>query len=1302
MSNLDQLEKNIIISQYLEEREFWERQLPEGISPTTLRDNASITQNGTGISLEVFLDSEIAEKIIAISSNSDDNLLVIFISSLNSFIAKYFNLESVLTGTTIKSEYYNDDLINTSLPLYQNVDLGSTFKEVLLNTKDKLHKYFEYLNFPVQHYYKTQNNIIDDQFKLFKIGIVLDNIQSVELFGEDMPEIIFNFHRSDNTIKLSVSNNSCYSKESLKIFVNYYTDYLFSIFQDLNQQIGRIKICSEQEIERISKFRENNIAQNDADQVNIGEKIDRIARETPKKICVIHENQTITYEELALRSNCIANAIQNKKVGNDALIMIIGTRSIEIITSMLGVVKAGCTYLLISTDTPKKRIKAIVDDCIPSWIINTNQDFDFDEPNIVLYKDINFSNESNQILKKKPAPSRNFYAIYTSGTTGTPKGLLVGQTGFISMINDIRSRFKVSAESKWSQLANPNFDGYAFEVWNALYNGACLEIVPQQVVYDPGLTQQWLLEKEITHTYQPTKIAEYLIDFKWEDKTMALQVMYTAGEKLRKHPSRELPFSFYNLYGPSEDTVTSTLAEINYKDHNRQVYPLIGKPISYKYIYILDSCLNVVPVGGIGELHIGGIGLCSGYINNPELTCDKFILNPFKRESILYKTGDLGSYNNDGEIYLTGRVDSLVKVHGFRIELEEIELAVKSFQGISDTVVYVKETDNNSQIVAFYISDDPISHDALTSHLGISLPYYMIPSFFVKVKNFPRLPSGKINYSELSKIDLNIKREKCDEEINYVEKILVQIWSEILGVDNVSVVDNYFMLGGDSIKAIQIISRLGQFNLHTDVANIFQYPSVSELAKHIEDSTYIAEQHNIVGESKLSPVQQWFFSRDFKDKHQFNIPLLLKLKCDITVDQLKRIVELLVTHHDALRTVFLTKESKIYQYTKEQVDISIDHFNIPDQDSESFIKKQCDILQKSFKLDEGPLFRVTLFETSDEQLIYFLFHHLVFDGVSLRIFLEDLYTCIQNTVTQKKLVLPLKTTSYKSWIENISGYAETIDESIINYWQEIDGKQMDINAMSLSGKISYKRSEQDTTYFILDNRNTDRLLKEVYKAYETEVNEILLSAVNIALIQTFQGMKSVKYELEGHGRQKTTDQQNLSRTLGWFTSFYPLFFDLNENADIKFHIENTKKIYRDVPNGGIDYSIINYGTDRILNNQQKDIQPAIGFNYLGQFTDANHADYFEFSNYDFGDAFSPESDQFHYLDIRGLVKNEALHMMIDYSPRIFSPEKINELSANIKSALINIINHCCEIFSLEKLEIDNEENFDGIIEEINQ
>ena len=995
---------------------------------------------------------------------------------------------------------------------------------------------------------------------------------------------------------------------------------------------------------------------------------------TEKNVFLI---QTCLYRELNEKANQLAHTIRKKykdhwgeDVRGDTLIGIYIERSPEMIIGILGILKAGAAYVPFDSADPEERLKFKINDCRCKVILtsqSTVEDLVFlTKSDTLLFSIDSCWDEIEKVSKSNPVPINKStdlaYVIYTSGSTGIPKGVMVEHHSAINLICNQICKFNVEKKDRLLQFASFSFDASVSELFVSLNTGSSLYIVGKEIRNNSYELFNYIEKNKLTVATLPPALLK-TVEYK---KLPNLKTIVVAGESCDEGVMKQWSVGrrFINAYGPTESTVCSCLHVYKTGDLNTN----IGTPLASIKQYILDVNLQPVPIGVIGELYIGGAGLTRGYLNHSKLTAEKFIPNLFATEddklkghTRLYKTGDLCRYLPDGNIEYIGRNDFQVKIRGFRIELSEIEAVLTKIPCIKQTVVIAKEkemeSERNKYLVAYYITDQKTKFNQgdLFNILGKTLPEYMIPSTFVELQKFPLTANGKLDRDALPDPEFTNK-ENYVAPTTDLEKQLVVIWQELLNLKQVGITDDFFRIGGDSILSIQLSSRLRRAELTCSVKDIFAHRTIASLAIFLQQKRekikMLAEQGDLVGKFALLPIQSWFFEREFENANHWNQSFLIRTP-ELDLDKLKKVTYSLIEHHDVLRTTF-TNKNQSYNKKNKITDIKT-------ADIRHYSKEQIDNLltewQSSFDIKKGPLWQIGyLYGYSDGTArIYFALHHLIVDTVSWRILTEDLKNLYLN-----RSPLGRKKTSYRQWIRRVQQYAEE-KSAQAEYWKNIIDSSPVYSSLLLGDEI-LKIVE-------IKEKITENLLRKANKAFNTEINDILLTALAMSLEKTTESKANI-ITLEGHGREPIDDTVDLSKTVGWLTTAFPVKLEPKNN--LAESLQYIKENLRNVPDKGLGFGALNYyGKNQIdINDRWK--LPPVNFNYLGQF--ANSDEEWDITAENSGNNISRKNQSTNIISINCFITKGKLIFFIKTK---LKESVANNFAKNFKRDLEYIINYCC-------------------------
>jgi amino acid adenylation domain-containing protein len=587
---------------------------------------------------------------------------------------------------------------------------------------------------------------------------------------------------------------------------------------------------------------------------------------TPDAVALISGKQSLSYAELNSQANQLSHYLQSLGAREGTLIGLCVERSLDLVVGLLAILKAGAAYVPLDPDYPTGRLSFMLQDArVPILVTQQRLVARFNPLQtkiICLDADKSLLSEQNREDPISSVTANDLaYVIYTSGSTGQPKGVQIAHGSLLNLIFWHRRAFEVTASDRATQVASPSFDATGWELWPYLTCGASVHLIEEDTKLAPHLVRDWLVEQKITIAFLPTPLAESVLPLDWP-ATIALRLLLTGADTLRIFPSPDLPFSLINNYGPTEATVVATSGRV-LPNEDVEVLPSIGRPIDNTQVFILNEQLQQVPVGVPGELYIGGVGLAIGYLNRPELTSEKFIPHPFSDDpnARLYKTGDMACYLPGGQISFIGRADHQIKIRGYRIEPNEIVAALDRHPAIQNSVVVAHElTPGEKRLVAYVVitPDREVTINELRDALAVTLPDYMVPTIFVPLPELPVNHNGKVDRTALpAPTPANTLRDSSIVlPTSPTEERMAEIVATLLGVKQISIDDNFFMLGGHSLLGTQMIMRIVEaFGVEMPLRTIFETPTVRLLSAEIEQRI-MARLDAMSEEEVLSLLQQ--------------------------------------------------------------------------------------------------------------------------------------------------------------------------------------------------------------------------------------------------------------------------------------------------------------------------------------------------------------------------------------------------------------------------------------------------------------
>lgn len=936
-----------------------------------------------------------------------------------------------------------NDLID--IQRYQDLQFEQLIDQLGVERDISLHPLFQVM-FGVQSFGRANNDIFS--------SVSLENIYTparfdLSLFIDDSEE------KLKGTLNYAIA---LFDFEKIERMVSHYINILDSLMLDPSQKIQNISLLSSSEYKKIVydwnqtdfDFHENR---------TIIELFEEQALRKPHNIAITFCDEKVSYEELNNQTNQLARYIKNyyEKKQHDifkpgTLVALYFDRGIHVITAILAVLKIGGVYVPVDPKYPVERVTFIAQDAkTPLFLTQDsyakNLTAILDPSILVLPIDNEASrNESPENFQNQCTTEMDpIYIIYTSGTTGKPKGVILKQKGVVNMACAQKKEFSIDSTSIVLQFSSMVFDASAWEIFSALVCGAKLAIPTEAQRHDPDeLTKYIELEKVSIATIPPSLLSQtkhHLLPY--------LKTLIVAGEPCDVMTMKYWGSGrdFINAYGPTETTVCATWHHYSFGDSAH----IIGRPLKNTRTYILDPHHNPVPIGVIGELYVGGVGLALGYLNQPVLTKERFIQNQFATDddlkngyTQLYRTGDLVKYLPNGEIEYIGRNDFQVKIRGHRIELGEIENALNRQNSIKQSVALITEKNNGEkQIVSYYVSDNALDENILLKNLRTLLPSYMLPNFCIHLYQLPININGKIDIRALPQPDFSTKNNHYVAPRNSIEQKLCVIWQELLCQDKVGIYDDFFTIGGNSILAIQLVAQTSVIlNINIAVADIFIYKTIAELSTHFKDQAIFLIPVCEIEQPRLSFSQEslWFIEQYEQGSNLYNIPVLLTLKKEASIEHFLQAIQCIVNRHEILRTVIGVNE--IGETFQKVIDESLLFFEI------SFkTHKACQLhlhkeINRSFDLRHEPPIRIFHYVISDNKItsdrkILINLHHIAFDAWAINVFFRELDSFYKHFHDGSLIESPKLDIQYKDYAhwQSLAINTEKLASQLL-YWEE--------------------------------------------------------------------------------------------------------------------------------------------------------------------------------------------------------------------------------------------------------------------------
>ena len=1260
-----------------QERDFWLKTIGDSIPvldfPYDKRRPEIQTHRGNIIHEDMSVDDYQLVRSLAEKTKCTD--FMIFASVLMFLLERYCGQEEIIIGTPISGRIHESTekmfgaFIN-SLPIKGFVNEEKAFNDLLSETKQYCVRAYEHQRYPFEKLVEDLDIQHDmSRNPLFDVMLTFHNASTFELSFDGVKaqmmeqrssvskyDLDFTVMKTDDSysVWLEYSDDLLFEQSAKRILHNYLV-LLHEVLIHQDATLSKIDFIDEDELALLRTF--NQPTKEDVIGKFAIDYIEQNAALYPERAAAVFEGRCISFKELNDKADVLASKLFSLGINQHDYVAVLTERSIEFLIAICGIMKIGATYVPIDRSYPRQRIEFIISDSHAKAVITQNYQDDL-MPRITAIDitKLDTSSRESAPIKRSLDPDDVVYCLYTSGTTGNPKGVLVKQKGIANLCeNFIEPIWEKDDVNTIAVMASFAFDSSVKMVFSSLMFGKTLHIISEDrkdniadlVAY---LEDEKIEAIDLTPSYLRILTARVLDHM----SPLQLKVVLSGGEELTRQDLGLLDYleslHIYNVYGPTEATVDTT----GYLCTGKEEYRIpIGRPIANAQVYIVHNT-SLCGIGIPGELCISGIGVAAGYLNQPELTNEKFIANPFG-EGMLYKTGDLARWTIEGNIEFLGRIDEQIKLRGYRIELDEVSKVLMEIPQIENAIAMIHvDNEGDKSLSAFFVSKDVLDVDFVKSILVKRLPQYMVPAFILQLDEIPVTERGKVDKKKLSTFVRKTQTSYSAPQ-NAVEKALCDVMAEVLNVDRVGTNDNFYALGGDSIKAIIIVSKLKELGYVLSVRDILSLLTVKNIAAGASSvAQNVCSQDEVNGVVPLTPIVRDFIERDLPNKNQYCQDVLLPID-ELNEDDVRKIFDALTTHHDMLRGVF--KNGQIYIQSKsEWCGYELSVVVLDETDELKSIQSACIAVQQSFDLENGPLIKLVLFESKIQNRLFICVHHLLIDGVSWRILLNDMNIAVEQIRNGEEIRLANKSASYIEWAEALEDFSHSSSfEPEKKYWHEIQ-KNLEMGRLPIA-RASRRSKNVQTVDFSLNKVETRLLVKDAHHAFGTQINDLLLSAFVIAVKKQF-GTDFVSVCMEGHGREEIHRAIDVTSTVGWFTSKYPVI--LKCMTDISSSIIATKDNLHRVMRNGL-------GSGLVENSENVNVD--VFFNYLGEYD----------NNVSFGVTGENnilKNGILGAIDINGMIEQGVLSVMIAYDSDAISNDKADSLKHFYHQALKDVI-ACC-------------------------
>ncbi|TCN55438.1 amino acid adenylation domain-containing protein [Flavobacterium circumlabens] len=1164
-------------------------------------------------------------------------------------------------------------------PLRIVLDFDSTFEDLISLIKNQLRTDYRHQRFPLGKLIQ-ELQVFTEKEKIFNITLSYEKQNYATNFKNTQTRVIPLTHESERValaiyirefdeledVKIDFDYNLNYFNEDrITQTVHHFENLLTSILADPDKKLKELTYVTKEE--RSQVIETFNATKTDyPKEITLIDLFREQVENFPGKEAVKDEDRSYSYSELHKLSNQIAQYLLTTYGKKDkSPIAVLLERSANMVVVLLGILKSGRSYIPLDPTFPEDRLNYIIDNSQSKILINekdyalnTSHDVRVVALESILEGIDIFNGTSGKIV----SPNDTAYIIYTSGSTGNPKGVEIGHQSLLNFLISMQQKPGVALNDTFFSVTTYSFDISILEFFVPLISGATLYVANQSVLADPNLILQKIEEVQPTIIQATPSFYQMLFHAGWQgDKR--LKVM-CGGDLLSEALAEKLienSFELWNMYGPTETTIWSSIKKINhFKEASN-----IGKPINNTQFYILDSFLSPKPVGTPGAIYIAGDGLAKGYYKNEELTRQKFIANPFDSNSLLYETGDVGKWKDNGEIAFLGRNDNQVKIRGYRIELGDIETQLNQIEGVHNSVVIAKKGDQQEAfLVAYILKNQEIDTEKIKTALKMILPYYMIPNVIISLDEFPLTPNQKIDRKSLSQraIVQEINYDDFKAPVSDLEKTLAAYWKEVLNSkEPISVHDNFFALGGHSLNAVKLIGLVTkQLSLDISLKTIFDYPTIELLATYLQKLVPNQSVDITLSETKgyydVTPPQYniWLASQQENTSIAYNMFAAYHVEGTVNPDKISAAIRKIINKHEILRTSFIEINGIPYQKINpsEKVHFAVSVSESGDENVTEMINK---VNNTVFDLEKDVLLRVQLLKVEENKwILLFCTHHIIMDGLSLEIFITEF---IENFKESNSLALQKETTLKFQFKDYSEWFNKTLEDNTVkneSFWTRYLHNYQPKD--SFDRDFDNRQNEQGAGKYLFEiNPDTTLALKKLAFDGQVTFYTVLAAALNV-LISKFSNHTDICIATANSGRTIP----ELNNQIGMFVKTLVLRTKIEKEQTFTALLKNMQRNlleineYQNVPFDKIPKSVF----DLMLVYQN----PEFSFENSIELADL------KLTSYPINATYSRMPMVFNLFE-----SGNSLKGIIDYNRNLFDPDTIQIIAAQYSTLLNEIL-----------------------------
>ncbi|OYD09603.1 non-ribosomal peptide synthetase [Paludifilum halophilum] len=1150
------LEKDLLASDEMERQlDFWKNKLSGELPTLTLFPDQShhVTRSSRGKEERFRIPSDVVEKLQEVGGRRNATLYMTVMAAFQALLHRYSQQNDIVVGTPVagRMDAETENLIGcfvNTIVIRTDHSGEPTFHTLLDRVKTEFLQAFDHQDVPFEKVVRALCPDRDQSHSpLFQVMLSFQSrpnsakgIPGLKVKGNEY--IHTGTSKFDLTLYIEFEEDGWvgyweyrtdrFEEDAVKRMSDHFLNLLQAITDDPDQPINQMNMLTDAE-KRQLLYNWNDTDVSFPSDTCLHELFEKQAGLTPNAVAAIYKDKEITYGQLEKESNRLAHFLRERGVRKDTCVGVYMERSLELVTALLGILKAGGAFLPLDTEAPNSRIMTILQDakaplCLTEEHLAKKLGVDLSVALVSLdsEKDV-WKKYPDSRVQSEVSPDDLVSVYYTSGSTGQPKGVASAHRGWVNRMHWMQRQHQLQPGESVLQKTTLTFDDAAVEFFWPLMAGGRIALIEPGMHRDPRAILDAGIRYQVSVIqFVPSMLGMVIDTITEKDKQSLnrLRVVISSGEALHgdlvKRFLQYMPGKLFNTWGATEVSIDSTMHACSEQDVQDAVVS-VGRPIDNNQVYVLDRNLQPVPLGVAGDLYIGGIGVARGYLNQPERTKHAFLDHPFRPGLPLYRTGDRGCFRKDGSIIFLGREDNQVKIRGMRVETGEIENTLLEHEAVKKAVVILREDQSVKRLVAYLVSTNgiPLDSGEIRMYLQDKLPEYMIPAYYMVLEHIPVNANGKVDQTALPAPDSShlALQEDFMEPRTDTEKTLTKIWSELIGLDKIGIQDHFFKLGGHSLLAVQVISRIYEATgVRLPLRSIFEKPNIKNIAARIDQQkgrNHVPKDIEPTGQIAnlpLSFAQQrlWFLHQLNPESSVYNMPKCYIIRGTLNLDALKDSLKQLIERHTILRTVFESDgEGYPVQSVLTQSELPLEYKDLshlpPEEKEESLREIFHREARRPFQMTEGPLFRLQLLRCDEkEHRLIFNMHHMISDGWSIGIMIREIseiYSKICAGTNVNLPPLPVQYGDYALWQKEY-----LTDEALKNqliYWKkqlggEIPSLQLPVDTSSESSELQDQGNSR-ITYRL--SEDLVQRLKEISHKEQATLFMTLLAAFKVLL-----------------------------------------------------------------------------------------------------------------------------------------------------------------------------------------------------------